>query len=43
MLVRSADGSLQIEEERTTAMLALTAIHDIFKVECFLPLVACNV
>mmetsp|Transcript_58618 Transcript_58618/g.96766 ORF Transcript_58618/g.96766 Transcript_58618/m.96766 type:complete len:993 (-) Transcript_58618:255-3233(-) len=40
MLLRSADGSVSVVPERVLAMLALTAFHDVMKVEVLLPRVA---
>ena len=40
MLMRNADGHVEVVVERTVAMLALTAIHDIMKVTCLLPAVS---
>ena len=39
MLVRTEDGGVAVCVERTRAMLALTAIHDIMKTDCLLPTV----
>jgi len=40
MLTRSESGTIEVCEERMLAMLALTAIHDLMKVEALLPRVA---
>ena len=38
--MRKGAGDVAVDVERTTAMLALTAIHDVMKVEALLPAVA---
>ena len=40
MMTIEKDGSVQVHGERTLAMLALTAFHDIMKVQSLLPVVA---
>lgn len=37
MLSRDKDGSVAVNVERTMAQLALTAFHDVMKVEALLP------
>jgi len=37
MIVKHSSGEVEVQIERTAAMLALTALHDIMKVEALLP------